>query len=44
MPMTPLLLRHGRIIDPANRRDQIGDLLLGDGRIAENAQLATLNS
>lgn len=32
MPST--LLRGGRIIDPASQRDEIGDLLLIDGRIA----------
>ncbi len=29
------LLRNGRIIDPANGRDEIGDLLLVDGRIGD---------
>jgi dihydroorotase len=33
--MKPLLLRHGRIIDPANRRDEIGDLTIVDGHIAD---------
>jgi dihydroorotase len=32
--MTATLLKNGRIIDPANRRDETGDLLLVDGRIA----------
>ncbi len=33
--MTPdLLLKNGRIIDPASGRDEAGDLLLRDGRIA----------
>ena len=31
-----LLLRGGRIIDPANQRDEIGDLRLREGRIVEN--------
>jgi dihydroorotase len=35
------LLKNGRIIDPANRRDEIGDLLIIDGRIA--AQSASAN-
>lgn len=34
---TPLLLKGGRIIDPANRRDETGDLLIVDGRIADPA-------
>ena len=29
------LLRNGRVIDPANHRDEIADLLLVDGRIAD---------
>ena len=28
------LLKNGRIIDPANKRDEVGDLLIVDGRIA----------
>lgn len=39
--MSATLLRHGRIIDPANRRDEIGDLLLVDGRIADHSTLGT---
>jgi dihydroorotase len=38
------VIRHGRIIDPANKRDEIDDLLIIDGRIAANSQLSTLNS
>lgn len=32
--MPSLLIRGGRIIDPAHRRDQTGDLLIVDGQIA----------
>src|SRR5262245_36991182 len=32
--MSATLLKNGRIIDPANRRDQTGDLWIVDGRIA----------
>ena len=32
--MNPLLLKNGRVIDPANKRDEIGDLLIVDGKIA----------
>lgn len=39
----PLLLKQGRIIDPASRRDEIGDLLLVDGRIAEPGQTLPKN-
>lgn len=35
--MTPLHIHGGRIIDPATRRDETGDLLIVDGRIAEIA-------
>jgi dihydroorotase len=33
--MKSTLLKNGRIIDPTNRRDEIGDLLVVDGRIAD---------
>jgi dihydroorotase len=42
--MTSLLLKNGRIIDPANKRDEVGDLLIIDGRIADVSQLSTLSS
>ncbi len=29
-----IIIRHGRIIDPANKRDEIGDLCIVDGKIA----------
>jgi len=32
--MTSTLFRNGRIIDPANKRDETGDLAIVDGRIA----------
>jgi len=35
--MNPLLLINGRIIDPANRVDQVADLLILDGKIADIA-------
>ncbi|MGB8341389.1 MAG: dihydroorotase [Chthoniobacterales bacterium] len=38
------LIRNGRIIDPANERDEVGDLLIVDGRIAPLSQLSTLTS
>ena len=37
--MNELLLRRGRIIDPANNRDEIADLLIVDGRIAEQSAI-----
>src|SRR5882757_1372073 len=35
--MNSVLLKNGRIIDPANRRDEIADVLIVDGRIAEKS-------
>ena len=35
--MSPTIIRNGRIIDPANKRDEIGDLFVIDGRIASEA-------
>lgn len=32
--MSATLIRNGRIIDPANGRDEVGDLFINDGRIA----------
>ena len=37
--MTTTRLRNGRVIDPANKRDEIADLLLVDGRIADPSTL-----
>ena len=36
--MSSILLRNGRVIDPANNRDEIADLLIVDGRVAEKAE------
>ena len=33
--MSTTLLRNGRVIDPANRRDEIADIVMVDGRIAD---------
>jgi dihydroorotase len=33
--MSKLLLRNGRVIDPASKRDEVADVLLSDGMIAE---------
>jgi dihydroorotase len=32
--MNTVILRHGRIIDPANKRDEVSDLFIVDGKIA----------
>lgn len=42
--MKSTLLKNGRIIDPANSRDEIGDVLIVDGRIAETTQPSTFNT
>jgi dihydroorotase len=36
--MNALIIRNGRIIDPANRRDEIADLFIVDGKIAAKAK------
>jgi dihydroorotase len=38
------LIRNGRIIDSANNRDEVGDLLIIDGRIAEQSEIANQKS
>jgi dihydroorotase len=35
--MNATIIRNGRVIDPANKRDEIGDLFIADGRIAEKS-------
>jgi len=42
--MSATIIRSGRIIDPANKRDEVGDLLIVEDRIAPISQLSTLNS
>ena len=42
--MSATIIRNGRIIDPANKRDQIADLLVVDEKIADVSQLSTLNA
>jgi dihydroorotase len=31
--MNATIIRNGRVIDPANKRDQVGDVYIGDGKI-----------
>jgi dihydroorotase len=38
--MNTLIIRNGRIIDPANKRDEVGDLFIVDGKIAAKAKSA----
>ena len=37
--MSAITIRKGRVIDPANRRDEIVDLVIVDGRIAEKSAI-----
>jgi dihydroorotase len=37
--MSATIIRNGRVMDPANKRDEVGDLLIVDGRIAERSEL-----
>src|SRR5438105_7715312 len=39
-----VVIRNGRIIDPANQRDEIGDLFIVGGKITDGSQLSTLDS
>ncbi|MFH1875745.1 MAG: dihydroorotase [Candidatus Omnitrophota bacterium] len=36
--MSTILIQGGRVIDPANKRDEVSDVLVKDGRIAEIAR------
>lgn len=36
--MSATIIRNGRIIDPANQRDEVGDLFIVDGKIAAKAK------
>ncbi len=40
--MSNILLKNGRILDPANKRDEVGDVLIIGDRIAALADVATL--
>jgi dihydroorotase len=42
--MSVTIIRNGRVIDPANKRDEVADLLIVDGKVAPVSQLSTLNS
>ncbi|PYK30058.1 MAG: dihydroorotase, partial [Verrucomicrobia bacterium] len=35
--MNAMIIRSGRIIDPANKRDEVVDLAIVDGKIAKTA-------
>src|SRR5437660_10433474 len=42
--MKRTIIRNGRIIDPANGRDEIGDLVIADGRVAEQSAIRNQKS
>jgi dihydroorotase len=42
--MNVTIIRNGRIIDPANRRDEVADLLIVNGCIAEQSEIPDPNS
>ena len=42
--MSATIIRNGCIIDPANKRDEIADLLIINGEIADLSQLSTINN
>src|SRR4030095_12979777 len=37
--MKTTIIRNGRIIDPATKRDEIGDLVIANGRIADQSAI-----
>jgi dihydroorotase len=37
--MSATVIRNGRVIDPANKRDEVVDLVIVDGKIAEKSQI-----
>ena len=41
--MSATVLRNGRIIDPANKRDEVGDLFVKDGRIVDEATIRAIS-
>jgi dihydroorotase len=42
--MKATVIRNGRIIDPANNRDEIGNLVIVDGRLADQSAIANQKS
>jgi dihydroorotase len=44
MKMSATIIRNGRIIDPANRRDQVADLVIVDGRVADQSAIRSPQS
>src|SRR5205823_12842416 len=42
--MSAIVIHNGRIIDPANGRDEIGDLVIVDGKIADQSAIRNQKS
>src|SRR3984893_11245376 len=42
--MSATIIRNGRIIDPVNQRDEVGDLFIADGRIAQQSAISNQKS
>jgi dihydroorotase len=42
--MSATIIRNGRVIDPANRRDEVADLYVIDGRIADESEIRNRQS
>ncbi len=42
--MSTTVIRNGRIIDPANRRDEIGNLVIANGRVADQSAIRNQKS
>ena len=42
--MNPTIIRNGRIINPSNGRDAIGDLVIANGSISEQSEIRNWNS
>src|SRR6266568_3615920 len=38
--MSATILRNGRVIDPANKRDEVADFLIVDGKIAKKSEVS----
>src|SRR5262249_20862499 len=42
--MSATIIRNGRVIDPANKRDEIADVLIVEGRIADQSTIGNRQS
>ena len=42
--MSAMIIRNGRVIDPASKRDEIADLYVADGRIAQKPEVRNQKS